>query len=228
MPNTPNFNIEWDATGEHLYETGVDRGVLYPYDNENSAYGAGVAWNGLTSVSQNPSGAEASDFWADNIKYLNLRSGEDFGATIEAYTYPDEFAECDGSAEVATGVKIGQQTRKMFGFSYRTLIGNDTDGQDYGYKIHLIYGATAAPSERSYSTVNESPEPMTMSWELNTVPVPVTNYKPTAHIEIDSTKCDSTKLATFEQILYGTPASGQTAAVDARLPLPAEVISTLT
>lgn len=226
MPTT-DFNIKWDATGEHLYETGVDRGVLYPYDNENSTYGAGVAWNGLTSVSQNPSGAEASDFWADNIKYLNLRSGEDFGATIEAYTYPDEFAECDGSAEVATGVKIGQQTRKMFGFSYRTLIGNDTNGQDHGYKIHLIYGATAAPSERSYSTVNESPEPMTMSWEINTVPVPVTNYKPTAHIEIDSTKCDSTKLGNLEKILYGTPAEGQTAAIDARLPLPAEVISTL-
>ena len=229
MPDI-TYLLNWDAVGEHLYEIGVDHGVLYPYDTTNNTYGKGVVWNGLTNVTQSPSGAEPTDLWADNIKYLNLRSGEDFGATIEAYTYPDEFAECDGQAIVSsTGIKIGQQPRKMFGFSYRTMIGNDTDGQDHGYKIHLVYGATASPSERSYPTINESPDAMTMSWEIATVPIAITgtNYKPTAHIEIDSTKCDATKLGNLEQILYGTPAAGQTSAVDARLPLPAEVISTL-
>lgn len=218
-----NFKLEWDKSGEHLFETGVDRGVLYPQAADGT-YPKGVAWNGLTSVSESPSGADANALWADNIKYLNLYSAEEFGATIEAYTYPDEFAELDGSAEVAPGAMIGQQNRKAFGLCYRTVLGNDIQGNDYGYKIHIIYGAQASPSEKSYETINDSPDAITFSWELNTTPVPVTGHKPTASIVIDSTKCDATKLTALEEILYGT--SGQSG-TDARLPLPAEVISTL-
>lgn len=218
-----NFKLEWDKSGEHLFETGVDRGVLYPQAADGT-YPKGVAWNGLTSVSESPSGADANALWADNIKYLNLYSAEEFGATIEAYTYPDEFAELDGSAEVAPGAMIGQQNRKAFGLCYRTVLGNDIQGNDYGYKIHIIYGAQASPSEKSYETINDSPDAITFSWELNTTPVPVAGHKPTASIVIDSTKCDATKLTTLEEILYGTAGQNGT---DARLPLPAEVISTL-
>lgn len=218
-----NFKLEWDKSGEHLFETGVDRGVLYPQAADGT-YPKGVAWNGLTSVSESPSGADANALWADNIKYLNLYSAEEFGATIEAYTYPDEFAELDGSAEIAPGAMIGQQNRKAFGLCYRTVLGNDIQGNDYGYKIHIIYGAQASPSEKSYETINDSPDAITFSWELNTTPVPVAGHKPTASIVIDSTKCDATKLTTLEEILYGTAGQSGT---DARLPLPAEVISTL-
>lgn len=223
MATNPTFKLEWDKSGEHLFETGVDRGVLYPQAADGT-YPKGVAWNGLTSVSESPSGAEATALWADNIKYLNLYSAEEFGATIEAYTYPDEFAELDGSAEIAPGAMIGQQNRKAFGLCYRTVLGNDIQGNDYGYKIHIIYGAQASPSEKSYETINDSPDAITFSWELNTTPVPVTDHKPTASIVIDSTKCDATKLAALEEILYGTAGQSGT---DARLPLPAEVISTL-
>ena len=212
------FKLQWDQTGERLYETGTDRGVLYVQD-QAGAYGNGVAWNGLTGVTESPSGAEANPLYADNIKYLNLMSAEDFGATIEAYTYPDEFAECDGSAEIATGVSIGQQKRKTFGFCYRTLIGNDIDSNDHGYKLHLIYGALASPSEKAYASVNESPEAITLSWEITTTPVNVTGFKPTAHVEINSTKVDAEKLAALETILYG---SGET---EARLPLPDEIVT---
>lgn len=218
--------LKWDQTGERLYETGCDRGVLFPVAT-GGTYGSGVAWNGLSSVNQSPSGAEATAVYADNIKYLDLMSAETFGATVEAYTYPDEFAECDGSATIAQGVTAGQQTRKMFGLSYRTLIGNDTEGTDHGYKIHLVYGAKAAPSERSYSTVNDSPEAATLSWELTTTPVDVPGFKPTAHLEIDSTKADPEKLKELEAILYGTDAGaeGTPAATEPRLPLPEEVIT---
>ena len=218
--------LRWDQTGERLYETGCDRGVLFPVA-VGGAYGSGVAWNGLSSVNQSPSGAEATAVYADNIKYLDLMSAETFGATVEAYTYPDEFAECDGSATIAQGVTAGQQTRKMFGLSYRTLIGNDTEGTDPGYKIHLVYGAKAAPSERSYSTVNDSPEAATLSWELTTTPVDVPNFKPTAHLEIDSTKANPEKLKELEAILYGTDAGaeGTPEATEPRLPLPEEVIT---
>ena len=209
--------LEWDKIGEHVYETGVDHGVLYPIQADNT-YSKGVAWNGLTGVTQSPSGADETKIFADNIKYLSLRAAEDFGATITAYTYPDEWAACDGSAEVATGVVIGQQTRKTFGFSYRTLVGNDTNGTDYGYKIHLIYGATASPSERAYNTVNESPEAIEFSWEMSTVAVDVPGFKPAAHLEVDSTKADAAALKALEDILYGTDSA------EARLPLPREVM----
>lgn len=208
----------WDKTGERYYETGTDHGVLYPQGAEGT-YPKGVAWNGLTAVTESPSGAEANPLYADNIKYLNLMSAEDFGGTIEAYTYPDEFAECDGSAEIATGIKIGQQKRKAFGFSYRTRLGNDIDGDDYGYKLHLVYGAMASPSEKAYATVNESPEAITLSWEFSTTPVSVTGHKPTAHLEIDSTKVDAEKLAALEAILYGSESE------EARLPLPDEIVT---
>lgn len=218
------FKIAWDQTGERLYETGVDRGVLYRLDESNK-YTKGYAWNGLTGVTESPAGAEATDLYADNIKYLSMRSAETFGATIEAYTYPDEFAECDGSAEIATGVKIGQQTRKTFGLCYRTVIGNDTNGNDHGYLLHLIYGCTASPSEKAYATINDSPEAITFSWEVTTTPVNVEGFKPTASLTIDSTKANATDLATLEGILYGTAAGaeGTPAAVEPRLPLPDEV-----
>lgn len=209
--------LAWDETGKRFYEAGADRGVLYKYNSKLSNYGEGVAWSGLTNVSQSPSGAESSPMYADNIKYANLKSNEDFGGTIEAYTYPDEFAECDGSAEIAPGVNIGQQNRTKFGFSYRTKIGNDVDGIEHGYKIHLVYGAEANPSEKSYATINESPEAITLSWEFSTTPVNVSGFKPTSHVEIDSTKTTAEKIKALEDILYGTEE------VAARLPLPDEV-----
>lgn len=218
------MKIVWDKTGEKTYETGVDRGVHYTRSDDGS-YPKGVAWNGLTNVTESPSGAEATPLYADNIKYLNLISTEEFGGTIEAYTYPKEHAECDGSLEISTGVFAGQQTRKTFGFCYRTKFGNDVAGEDYGYKLHLIYGATASPSERAYSTVNDSPEAITFSWELTTVPVEITatvdgkTIKPTSYIVIDSTTADKTKLTALEAILYG----GEDA--EARMPLPDEVIT---
>ena len=220
MPDV-TFKLEWDAVGEHLYETGVDRGVVYPQDS-SGAYPAGYAWNGLTNVSENPSGAEATDLWADNIKYLSLRSAEQFGATVEAYTYPEEFALLDGTAAIATGVYIGQQPRKAFGMSYRTIIGNDTDLDSHGYKIHLVYGATCSPSEKAYQTINDSPEAITFSWEMSTVPVNVAGHKPTATLIVDSTKIDSSKLTALETVLYGTAGQG---GADARLPLPDEVLT---
>lgn len=220
--------IVWDQTGERFYETGVEKGVLYPYSS--SAYASGVAWNGLTAVTESPSGAEPSALYADNIKYLNLMSNEEFGATIEAYTYPDEFAACDGSASIAPGVVIGQQKRSTFGLSYVTKLGNDTDGVDYGYKIHLIYGALASPSEKGYATVNDSPEAITFSWEVSTTPVEVPGFKPTASVTIDSTKVDATELAALEAILYGVNGSTDpvVAATEPRLPLPAELTTIFT
>lgn len=194
--------ISWDDTGKRFYETGVDHGVLYPI-GVSGVYDNGVAWNGLTAVTESPSGAEATALYADNIKYLNLLSTEEFGATIEAYTYPDEFAECDGSAILAEGVTVGQQTRKIFGLSYRTQVGNDVDGQEHGYKLHLIYGAQASPSEKSYATINDSPEAITFSWEVTTTPVNVTGFKPTASITIDSRTADPDCLAALEDALYG-------------------------
>ena len=208
--------LVWDETGKKLFETGVSNVALYPQDS-NGTYGAGVAWNGVTTISESPSGAEATTLWANNGKYLNLYSVEEYASSIEAYTYPDEFAECDGSAEIAKGVSIGQQTRKSFGLAYKTLIGSDTDGNDHGYKLHLVYGCKAAPSERSHATVNDSPEALSFSWEISTTPVSVTGHKPTASVEIDSTKVEPAKLAAFEKILFGS----DTAA--ARLPLPDEV-----
>ena len=208
--------LVWDETGKKLFETGVSNVALYPQDT-TGVYGAGVAWNGVTTISESPSGAEATTLWANNGKYLNLYSVEEYASSIEAYTYPDEFAECDGSAEITKGVSIGQQTRKSFGLAYKTLIGSDTDGNDHGYKLHLVYGCKAAPSERSHATVNDSPEALAFSWEISTTPVPVTGHKPTASVEIDSTKVDSAKLAAFEKILFGS------AEAAARLPLPDEV-----
>lgn len=205
----------WDATGERVYETGVRNGVLYPM--VEGAYPKGVVWNGLTAVTESPSGAESTPLYADDIKYLNLISAEEFGATVEAYTYPEEFAECDGSATLVKGVTIGQQPRKTFGMSYRTVIGNDVNNESHGYKLHLIYGAVATPSEKAYSTINDSPEAITFSWELTTTPVNVTGFKPTACLTIDSTKVDKEKLTALEDILYGTQEA------EARLPLPDEI-----
>lgn len=215
--------LVWDKTGERLYETGVKQCVLYL--PTNGVYNKGVAWNGITAVNENPSGAEATALYANDGKYLNLYSVEELGATVEAYTYPDEFAECDGSAEIAKGVMVGQQTRKTFGLCYRTTIGNDVDGNDHGYKLHIIYGAMASPSEKAYSTINDSPEAMTFSWELTTTPVTVTGKKPTASIVIDSTKCDPQKLAALEAILYGKDDTSEQAndGADPRLPLPDEI-----
>lgn len=197
--------LVWDKTGERTYETGVDHGVLFVMKPDGSGYDAGVAWNGLTGVTESPSGAEASAQYADNIKYLTLTSAEEFGATIEAFTYPPEFAPCDGQATPVEGVTVGQQARRKFGFSYRTKVGNDTAGINYGYKLHLIYGATAAPSEREYATVNDSPEAQTLSWEISTDPVEVgvDGVTATAQVTIDSTKVDETKLKTLEDKLYG-------------------------
>ena len=208
--------IVWDQTGERLYETGVKQGVLYVQDS-GGTYPKGVAWNGLTAVTESPSGAEATPLYADDIKYLNLISTEELGGTIEAYTYPDEFAECDGSASIATGVYIGQQSRKTFGMCYTTTVGNDVDSNAHGYKLHLIYGALASPSEKAYSTINDSPEAITFSWEFSTTPVNVTGFKPTANIVIDSTKATPEKMAALEKILYGDTD------VEPRLPLPNEV-----
>ena len=212
--------LVWDATGEHFYETGVDHGVLYiPTEGQ---YTKGVAWNGLTGVTESPSGAESNPQYADNIKYLNLISAEEWAGTIEAFTYPDEFAACNGEKELADGVTVGQQSRSTFGMSYRTKIGNDTDGSDHAYKIHLLYGLTAAPSEKAYATVNDSPEAVTFSWEASSVPVNVTGMLPTSSITIDSRTADPTKLAALEKILYGAEEA------EARLPLPDEVKTLMT
>lgn len=197
------MKLKWDAVGEHYYETGVDHGVLYAADASGN-FQKGVAWNGLTAVNENPSGAEATALWADNIKYLNLISAEQYGATIEAYTYPDEFGPCNGEAEIATGVKIGQQTRRKFCFAYRTLLGNDTQGTDRGYLLHIVYNGSATPSAKNYQTVNDSPEAITFSWEITTTPVDVTGGKPTATITIDSTKVDAAALKTLEDKLFGS------------------------
>jgi len=210
--------LQWDQAGQRVYETGVDHGVLYS-PNAQGAYTSGVAWNGLVSVTETPSGAEANPQYADNIKYLNLQSAEEFGATVEAFTYPPEFAKFDGSVAVSPGVVIGQQTRTPFGLAYRSRIGNDLQSTDFGYKLHLVYGAQAAPSEKAYTTVNDSPEAITFSWELTTTAVEVPNQKPTALLTIDSTKVATTALQALEQILYGTEGT------DPRLPLPAEVIA---
>ena len=231
----------WDQTGEKFYETGVNQGVLYVYDSAaqdpTKAYCPGVAWNGLSSVSESPSGAEANKIYADNINYLNLYSAEEFGATIEAYTYPDEFKACDGTAEIVNGAFIGQQTRKTFGFCFKTIIGNDVDGDAKGYKLHLIYGCKASPSEAQYQTVNDSPEAIAFSWEITTTPIAIGKinnvpYNPTSRIVIDSTKftteAQKAALAALEDKLFGTDTSGQTAGTDAYLPLPAEVVQTLT
>lgn len=209
--------IVWDKSGEKFYETGVDRGVLYVKEGEN--YGAGVPWNGLTSVSENPSGAEPTPLWADNKKYINLMSAEEYGATIEAFMYPDEFMVCDGSASIAEGVYIGQQPRKTFGLCYRTLLGNDVDMNDHGYKIHIVYNGLASPSEKAYATVNDSPEAITFSWEVSTTPVDIPGFKPTASITIDSTKVDAGKLKALEDLLYGTEEK------EASLPTPEEIIA---
>ena len=215
--------IKWDETGEKIYETGVKNGVLY-LPNETGEYVKGVAWNGLTAVTESPSGAESTPLYADDIKYVELFSAEEFGATLECYTYPDEFAECDGSAEVAPGVIIGQQNRKTFGLCYRTTLGNDVKGNEFGYKLHLIYGAKASPSEKSYSTINDSPEAITFSYEITTTPVNVTGYKPTASLIINSTKVKPENLQKLEEVLYGKD-SGPDSTPGPRLPLPDEVIS---
>lgn len=213
--------LVWDQTGERMYETGIDRGVLYIPDG-SGVYNTGFAWNGLTAVTESPSGAEASPQYADNIKYLNLVSAEEFGATIEAFTYPDEFGQCDGTAEPQPGILIGQQSRKTFGLSYRTKVGNDVDGVEHGYKLHLIYGCLAAPSEKAYSTINDSPEAITFSWEISTTPVLVTGMNPTSIMVIDSRTADPTDLAALEIILYGDVAT------EPRLPLPNEIVTLFT
>ena len=214
--------IVWDQTGERFYETGIDHGVLYPYNTSNSSYDNGVAWNGLTAVNHSPEGAEANDTYADNIKYLNLISAEELGATLEAIQYPEEWELCDGTASLVAGVKIGQQPRKPFGLVYRTKIA-DSNGIDIGYTIHIVWNALAAPSEKAYSTVNDSPENMTFSWTLTTTKIPVTNYedtyKPISHMEINSTEADSAKITALEDILFGT------AGTDAYVPLPGAIIA---
>lgn len=221
--------LVWDRTGEHFYETGVKQVVLYPMTG--NAYDAGVAWNGVTSIEENPSGADFNPIYADDIKYLNIQGAEEFGATIGAYTYPDEFAECDGAATPVDGVAVGQQARKSFGLCYRTTLGNDTEGIEYDYKLHIVYGAKVTPSSKSYSTINDSPEPAEMSWEMNTTPVAVTGMKPTSIITIDSTKftetADKAKLTALENLLYGTDASGGSEGSAPSLPLPDLVLSTL-
>jgi len=226
--------LVWDQTGERFYETGVRNVVLY-VQNSDGTYGEGVAWNGVTGITESPSGAEATPLYADDIKYLNLISNEEFGATIEAYTYPDEFAECDGSASIATGITVGQQARKAFGLCYRTAIGSDTDGNDHGYKLHIIYGCKATPSEKAYATINDSPEAITFSWELSTTPVSFSTkstgnavLKPTATITIDSTQVSEANMKTLENYLYGTDAGSGTSATNAQLPLPDTLVGLLT
>lgn len=213
--------LVWDATGTRLYETGTKKGVLYLQDTVTGQYNTGIAWNGLTGFSEEPDGGDANDIYADDIKYLSLRATENFKGTITAYTYPDEFAECDGSAAIVAGVTVGQQPRKPFGFSYVSTIGNDTEFDAHGYKIHLIYGASVSPSSKDYQTINDSPEAIEFSWELDTIPVNVTDHKPTAHVVIDSTKVTAAQLSAIEDVLYGTGGTGGT---DARLPLPDEVV----
>lgn len=219
--------LVWDKAGEHRYETGVDCGVLFVYDKTKKAYGAGVAWSGLTTVTESPSGAEASAFYADNIKYLSLLSAEEYGATIEAYTYPEEFEVCNGAAEFAKGVTVGQQPRSTFAFAYRTLIGNDQEGNEAGYKLHIVYGCMASPSEKSHATVNDSPEPTSFSWTITTTPIAVPGHKPTATFEFDSTKTDAEKLKQVEDALYGTDAtSGETSSTgtDSKLLMPEDLV----
>lgn len=211
--------LVWDQVGERTYETGVEKCVLFPFDNEKKAYGNGVAWNGVTKVEESPSGGEATAVYANNKQYLNLISAEKFGATLGAYTYPDEFAECDGSKEIAHGVYAGQQSRKTFGLCYKTLIGNDTEGTDHGYAIHFVYGCLASPSGKSYNTVNETPEAGEMSWTLSTTPVDVPGFKPTATITVKSTKCTKEKLAALEELIYGAESKEST------LPMPNEIIT---
>jgi hypothetical protein len=229
------FLLKWDQAGQHKYESGVDHAVFYPYGTKEAPYSNGETWNGVTAINENPSGAEASPIYADNIKYLNLMSAETYACTIEALTYPDSFEECDGTVAVATGVTVGQQPRKTFGLSYRTKVGNDAEGQDAGYKLHLVYGCLASPSEKNHSTINESPETANFSWSVNTTPVDVPGAAPSSTVTIDSTKLDTAgkaKLAQLEKILYGTPAVEAdpensveaAAAVPARLPLPAEIM----
>jgi hypothetical protein len=222
MPN-PIYKLNWDATGEKLFEAGVDHGVLYPVDS-NGTYPNGVVWNGLITISESPEGGDENAFYADNIKYGVLRGTEDFGGSIEAYTYPDEWEACDGSATLATGAVVSQQTRKAFGLCYRTLIGSDVDGLEHGYKLHLVYGATASPSEKSRETINDSPDASSMSWDFTTVPVNVTGHKPTSHVIVDSTKATESGLAALLAVLYGTPGDQGS---DARLPLPDEVATLL-
>ena len=214
--------LVWDAVGERLFETGVKQCVLYPIDKISGTYNKGVAWNGVTSVSESPSGAEATDLYADDAKYLSLLSAETFGCTVEAYTYPEEFEACDGTAQLTAGVTIGQQARSVFGLCYRTTVGNDVDGNDHGYKLHIIYGCKATPSEKSYSSINDSPEAITFSWTVNTTPVSVEGFKPTASLVIDSTKVDKVKLSKLEDVLYGSESA------DPRLPLPNEIVTILT
>lgn len=210
--------LVWDQEGQKVYETGTRKGVLYTKDT-TGAYSKGYAWNGLTSVSLSPSGADATDLWADDIKYLSIRAAETMGGTIEAYTYPDEFMECDGSAEPAPGLVVGQQARKPFGFCYRSVLGNDSQGESYGYKLHILYGCTASPSEKGYQTVNDSPEAITFSWEFDTTPVNVAGYKPTSYLCLNSVKIGAEKMKAIEDILYGT------AEDEPRLPLPDEIIN---
>ena len=214
--------LVWDAVGERLFETGVKQCVLCPIDKISGTYNKGVAWNGVTSVSESPSGAEATDLYADDAKYLSLLSAETFGCTVEAYTYPEEFEACDGTAQLTPGVTIGQQARSVFGLCYRTTVGNDVDGNDHGYKLHIIYGCKATPSEKSYSSINDSPEAITFSWTVNTTPVSVEGFKPTASLVIDSTKVDKSKLSKLEDVLYGSESA------DPRLPLPNEIVGILT
>ena len=213
--------LVWDQTGQKTYETGVKQAVLYPQDS-TGAYPKGVAWNGVTNISEKPTGAEATALYADDIKYLNLISNEDFEASVEAYTYPEEFEKCDGSAELTPGVSISQQKRNPFGLCYKTTLGNDTEGNEHGYKLHIIYGATAAPTEKAYASINDSPEAITFSWELKTTPVNVAGHKPTACLTIDSTKVDAEKLAALEDVLYGSESK------EARLPLPDEIKTIMT
>ena len=231
MPGQNTFAIEWDQTGQRLYETGVDRVVLYPIKDtivdQTDPYGEGVPWNGVTGISQSASGGEASPLWADNIKYLNLVSAEEATLSIEAYTYPEEFEECDGTREIVAGAIVRQQPRKMFGICYRTLIGNDQKQTDFGYKLHFVYGCLASPSDRSYATVNDSPEAISFSWSVSTTPVDVTGFKPTSILTVDSTKTAAGKIAALENIIYGTTASGNTT-VAPKLPLPDAIVTALT
>lgn len=225
MPTT--YSLKWDQSGEKKYESGVSHGVLYKKENASSNKWVGVAWNGLTSVTESPEGADKNDLYADNIKYASLRAAETFGGTIEAYTYPPEFEACNGEASLSDGIVIGQQVREPFGLCYRTEQGNDTQGQNYGYKLHLVYNCTCSPSERAYETINDSPDAITFSWEFDSTPVDVDGHKPTSCIVIDSTKVTSANMEKLEAALYGVAASGNDPAVDPYLPSPAQILEIL-